>query len=387
MSACQPQWFNSPYAPMMGVTAPPPVPGWNYSAIPAQNTVPSQAVGGVVGPSFPPPPPGLPQSSLVPEHRRLMSPSGTSSVNSAAVEVEESKESPNRVRAFSARSPKLYIVKCNSKLGYQTQSMLMDTCAPCCLMDAQLVFDLKGRGLARNTSYREYPSDISLVGITGQKLLTYDEMEVDFQLEGHTVTRNFIPVRNFADKMLLAADFMDDYNAKVDFETRSVHVKKLGVSLPMTGFWRRVKGRLPRVVVFVANEVTIPPLHQQAVKVMHLGSDPLSYVTREAYVRGRSDAVRPSQIRVVEGLVRFDRGAGTIVVVNHGDKPITLQAETAIAEVLPSEGREKPQQLGNGKSLGVFRVRFEEEEEDLSSDKVPVVASLAIKAKGELNPF
>ena len=230
------------------------------------------------------------------------------------------------------------------------------------MIDAKLVYDLKSRDLARNTSYREYPSDVSLEGITGQKLRTQDELEVDFQLNGRLVTRNFIPVQNFAEKMLLASDFLDDYGVSIDFGSRLVHVQKLGVSLPMICFWHKMKGKLPRVVVFVADDVTIPPLHQQAVKVMHLGSDPLSFVTREALVRDRSDSVRPSMLRIVECLVRFDRGVGTVVVGNHSDKPVTIRAETAIVEVLPSEQRLERHNLSDGKELGIFRGRFEEEE-------------------------
>ena len=326
-------------------------------------------------------PPQVQHSALVPETQRLPLPPATVGRTEAKSDTEP-KGQQARVRKVSARFPRLYIVKCEAQLGGTRIPVLIDTCAPCCLIDSELLDTLEARGHARKTSYREYSDALTLVGISGQKLHIREEMEVDVELGGAKVTRNFIPVHDFADKLLLATDFCDDVDANVSFGKREVQLPKLGVSLPMMGYWRRVKGRLPKAVVFCKENTVIPPCSEMPITVVHLGSNPLSYVTREAYVCERAEAVRPSSLRVCPGIVRFDRGVGTIVVANFGDEPIRLDRESAVADVLPVEGREKDLELAKGKTMGVFRVQHVEQEFDLESNTVPTLASLAIKQKG-----
>ena len=46
--------------------------------------------------------------------------------------------------------------------------------------------------------------------------------------------------------MLLATDFCDDVDAHVSFGKREVQLPELDVNLSTMGYWRRVKGRLPK---------------------------------------------------------------------------------------------------------------------------------------------
>ena len=389
VSPSQIPWYqhSSSGVPMMGV--PPYVHGQNV--MPNGLVYPGWGMGGSVvqqqqtpttggWQQFPPAPPQMQQSARIPESRRLQAPASVEKREEKS--EKETKVQHARVHKVSARFPRLYIVKCDAKFGGTVLPVLVDSCAPCCLIDVDMLHNLKALGKARKTSYREYSHELILVGISGQKLETFEEMEVDFELGGAKVTRNFIPVRNFSDKVLLATDFCDDVEANLSFGTREVQLLKLGVTLPMVGYWRRVKGQLPKAVVFCKESTVIPPQSELPIEVVHLGSNSLSFVTREAYVCERSEALRPSSLRVCPAIVRFDRGVGTIVVANFGKDPVHLDRESAVADVLPIEEREKELQLSAGETMGVFRVQHVEDEFDLESDSVPTLASLAIKQKG-----
>ena len=290
-----------------------------------------------------------------------------------------SKGTQAKVRAVSTRHPLLYIVKCEAGLGTDSQHVLVDSCAPANLIDMDLVETMKVQGLARNTSFRRYAPDMTLVGISGQKLRTAEEVEVDLTLGGVPVTHNFIPVRDFSDKLLLSVDFLDAFDGNISFRDKAVVFEKLGVTLPMMGYWRKVKGSLSKAVLFCQEPVVIPPLSELPITVMHMGTDPLSLVSRDGYVCDRADAVRPTCLRVCPGVVRFERGIGSLVVANMGDSPLHLDSASAVADVVPVNEKGSDIDIGQGKSIGVFRVNVRENEHDLSADKVSVLASLALK--------
>ena len=383
-----PPWYHTPYGPVMGML-PHSMPvqmgqgGMNYAT---QYGPPVVMVhGGNTGFQYPASPPqhDAPAGRVVAENRRIQGPPSTS----ITIEREEAKDASGKdnkgtqakVRAVSGTHPRLYIVRCEAGIGADTQSVLVDSCAPANLIDMGLVDSMKSRGLARATSTRNYSPDMVLVGISGKKLATGEEVEVDIALGGVSVTKNFIPVRDLADKVLLGTEFLDDLDADISFSKRAVVFNKIGVSLKMTGFWRRLKGSLPRAVVFCKEPIKIPPMSELPIKVVHLGSNPLSYVTREAYVCDRVEAVRPTSLSVCPAIVRFDRGEGTVLVSNVGDTALHLDRESAVADVMSVDEREEDLDLGQGKSMGVYRVNFSENHVDLESDKIQVLASLAIK--------
>ena len=63
-------------------------------------------------------------------------------------------------------------------------------------------------------------------------------------------------------------------------------------------------------------------------------------------------------------------------------QPVYLDRESAVADALPVDEREKSLEVSKGDAMGVFRVQQVETEFDLESDTVLTLASLAIKQKG-----
>ena len=83
--------------------------------------------------------------ALVPENRRLAGPPGTVGKRESKNDTEP-KGQQARVRKMSARFPRFCIVKCEAQFGGDRMSVLIDTSAPCCLIDSELLERLEPRG-------------------------------------------------------------------------------------------------------------------------------------------------------------------------------------------------------------------------------------------------
>ena len=97
------------------------------------------------------PPSQVQPNALVPENPRLAAPAATVGKRESKNDTEP-KGQQARVREMSARFPRLCIVKCEAQFGGDRMPVLIDTCAPCCLIDSELLERLAARGLARKAS-------------------------------------------------------------------------------------------------------------------------------------------------------------------------------------------------------------------------------------------
>lgn len=244
---------------------------------------------------------------------------------------------PVAAMSDEAMSPKVFIVKIHVQAGSLQLTSLVDTCAPCNLVNYETAKRLVHEGVAKWQGDRRYGS-IGLKSITWNSLELGPEVHITFSIGGKETNAEFLTVHKCQEDMLLATDFSRKHGVVVDLREKAscVHVHSLDVSIPFVGSFRDIPAeKIPESLLFLnGTSFKVAPHTEAMVEVRHHESDPLSQVSRDISVRQyRGNPAAEFVVR--EGITRLEKGIGSIIVINPTDKDMFFDDLSVLAVATP----------------------------------------------------
>lgn len=224
------------------------------------------------------------------------------------------------------------------QVGTQSVNGLFDTGAQISIIQQQLADKLCREKIAFPVNK---VSAHKLQGAAGNELTQGVPVRLKFNVSNEEFEWTFIPVENLQTSLLFGMDFMNKEQIVIDLssEPSSVFFSKRNISVPFREMFRSLQKYEPtKSVLFIKGEPgIIPPHTTKSVKVEHAHNDPFALATRNGMVLTRAHTRVNTPLRVVPGIVNFERGTASISVFNVSSSPFYLDGFSAVAEVIPTD--------------------------------------------------
>jgi len=207
---------------------------------------------------------------------------------------------------------------------------VLDTGATRSLINAEFAHRLIEQG--KIPELASVKDTLSLSGANGNELLIEGQVNLEVYFGTQSVTQSFVAVKGLCHLVLIGMDMLVNTGAKIDLETKNLHVTALDIKIPLHAVKRHVNSMvLPPSMLFTVQDVLLPSRTNRQVNVCCNAFDPLNSLTRTGFVRTYHSSFHGPRLFVTPGLTEIKEGCVSLTVCNNSEESTFIPAQTPVA--------------------------------------------------------